>query len=357
MNEENEQIKKVDIDSLKMTPPFESLFPLDTETYKQTYSMVYVNIDLMGLDKTQPIIVWKGKNIVIDGHTRLRAALQKGIKEVWVIEKDFLNDDDAIQYAVHLQRDRRKLTDADIFQMVRVLDKRHPPGRPPKNASTDAVSNPSTESRITKTPYTINDPPRTAFNLAINKRIPQWDDTTKALLKLADYDDEYTNRSKKKTQPQKGAPEELEWVRFQPLAGGSSKLDFFGDLRKGLAEFKEWVYGRSSDITATLIGTSSTKVEKCRYIIDSKEENADDIRDKVLRGKLTINRACSILKNNGKRGNGTDHKLKFRKGIELRTKNKSIDLDSVKWIILGTYGKPPKINQPIPKDSIICPEE
>jgi hypothetical protein len=62
------------------------------------------------------------------------------------------------------------------------------------------------------------------------------------------------------------------------------------------------------------------------------------------------------LKNNGKRGNGKVHK-KFKNNVVLNMNNGSIDLDSVKWIILGTHGKPPKINQPIPKDSIIYPEE
>ena len=65
-----------------------------------------------------------------------------------------------------------------------------------------------------------------------------------------------------------------------------------------------------------------------------------------------------MLKNNGKRGN--DPKLRFQKGIVVHSKDQSIDsidLDSVKWVILGTHGKPPKINDPIPKDSIICPKE
>ncbi len=283
-----QELKKVKTQSLTMVDPFESLFSVDTEAYKQTYSKVYINMDLLGFDETQPIIVWKGRNIVIDGHTRLRAALEKGIEEVWVIEKEFLNDDDAIQYVVHLQRDRRKVTDADIFHLVKVLDKRHPQGRPSKTASVDAISNPSRASNLDnyhkelikladykdeypasplpKTPYPKNGPPETALNLAIHERIPNLDDNT-----------------------------EVGRVCFQNLVGGR-KLVFRGDLREGLSEFKEWAYGRSDDITATLIGTSRAKVDKCRHIIDPKNKNIDieyikDIQDKVLRGKLTINRA------------------------------------------------------------------
>jgi hypothetical protein len=179
-------------------------------------------------------------------------------------------------------------------------------------------------SRLPQNPYPKNGAPETALNLAINDRIPSLDDDTK-----------------------------VEGVDFDPPTGGSSKLDFQGDLREGLILFKEWAYGRSDDITATLIGTSRAKVDKCRNILHSKNVH---IMDKVRTGKLTINRACSILKNNGKRGNGKDNK-KFKNNVVLNMKNGSIDSASVKWIILGTHGKPPKINQPIPKDSIICPEE
>jgi hypothetical protein len=347
---ETQELRKVKTEDLKTAEPFKSLFSIDTETYKQTYSNVYVNMDLLGFDKTQPIIVWKGWNVVIDGHTRLKVAIQKELKEVWVIEKEFINEDDAIQYAIHLQRDRRKLTDADIFQLVCVLDKRHPPGRPRKTASIDAVSNlppldipiwtyyafgmagiPEVEIDGKKVseycpeiPYP-SDYPKTALNFAIHKRIPVKNQDSK--------------------------------VGGITVPGkGKGTLDFDGDLLEGLSKFSEWAYGRSDDITATLIGTSRAKVDKCRKIKDSKNEDIQDIQDKVIRGKLTINRACSILKNNGKRGNGKDHK-KFKNNVVLNMNNGSIHSASVKWIILGTHGKPPKINQRIPKDSIICPEE
>jgi hypothetical protein len=344
---ETQELRKFKTEDLKTVEPFKSLFSTDTETYKQTYSNVYVNMDLLGFDKTQPIVIWRGRNIVIDGHTRLAVAIQKELKEVWVIEKDFLNEDDAIQYAIHLQRDRRKLTDADIFQLVRVLDKRHPPGRPRKNASSDAVSKippldiplwsyyvfgmagmPSGEMEVDGTklsehcpeiPYP-DDSPKTALNLAVHRRIPlkNQDSTVSGIV----------------------------------IPGkGQGTLDFDGDLLEGLGKFSEWAYGRSDDITATLIGTSRAKVDKCRRIKDCKDE---DLKDKVVRGNLTINRASSILKNNGK-GNGKVHK-KFQNNIVLYMNNGFIDLDSVKWIILRTRQMPPEIKH-LPKGSTVCPEE
>lgn len=351
------QLKKIKTKSLKTEDPFKTLFSVDTETYKETYSKVYVNMDLLGFDKTQPIIVWKGRNIVIDGHTRLEVAKKKRIKEVWVIEKEFLNDDDAIQYAVHLQRDRRKLTDADIFQLVKVLGKRHPPGRPRKTVSTDTVSNPSNQllgnvfahyalemgglthsKKVPKgflqkyhrdIPYPDNFP-KTELLLSLHKRIPPGD---------------YFSTVKELTIPGKD--------------GG--KLSFSGDILEALRKFAEWAYGRSKNITATLIGTSPAKVGKCRRIIYFKKNkhnqdiDIEDIKDKIQGGKLTINRASSIIKNNGKPGNGKVHK-KFQNNISLQTKNGSVDLYGVKWIILGTHQIPPEIKQ-LPKGSIICAEE
>jgi hypothetical protein len=359
---ENEQLKPVetqslipvDPTSLKTDDTFKDLFSIDTETYKQTYSKVYLNMDLLGFDQTQPIIVWKDKKLVIDGHTRLKVALEKEIKKVWVIEKDFINEDDAIQYVIHLHRDRRKFTDADIFRLVCKLDDKHPPGRPRKTASPDAVFNSPNQLRGNALIYYVyemagithskkvpekflqeycpnipypNDFPKTDLNLALHKRIP---------------DGEHFSTVRELTIPGRN--------------GG--KLHFNGDIVEGLRQFSEWAYGRSDDITATLIGTSRAKVGKCRRIRYCKKKDLrEDLWDKVLRGKLTINRASSIVKNNGERGNGKKHKLTFQKGVEVHLRNQSIDSDSVKWVILGTHGKPPEINEPIPKNSIICPKE
>lgn len=351
---ENEQVKKVETKSLITDEPFKSLFSVDTETYKQTYSKIYVNMDLLGFDETQPIIIWKGRNVVIDGHTRLKVALEKDIKEVWVIEKEFLNEDDAIQYAVHLQRDRRNLTDADIFRLVFLLDKRHPPGRPRKTASTDAVFNSPNQLRGNALIYYVYEMAGITHSKKVPEKflqeycpdIPYPDDFPKTDLNLALH---------------KRIPSEKHFSTLRGLTipgKNGGKLGFNGDILEGLRQFSEWAYGRSDDITATLIGTSRAKVGKCRRIKDCKNKDLrEDLLDKVLRGKLTINRASSIVKNNGERGNGKNHKLTFQKGVVVHLKNQSIDSASVKWIILGTHGKPPKINQLIPKDSIICPEE
>jgi len=83
-------------------------------------------------DLSQPVILatWQGQEepVCIDGHTRLKAAINAGIDELPVWRHDFDNEDEAIEKAIKLQRNRRNLTDADIIAFVEALDSRRPRG-------------------------------------------------------------------------------------------------------------------------------------------------------------------------------------------------------------------------------------
>ncbi len=56
-----------------------------------------------------PIMVWKGHGIVLDGHTRLEFCLRHG-KQVKVREVDLPDEQAALEYARKFQRQRRNLT-------------------------------------------------------------------------------------------------------------------------------------------------------------------------------------------------------------------------------------------------------
>lgn len=71
-----------------------------------------------GYDISSPIVLWDKGNIVIDGHTRLQAAINVGLKEVDVCMGDFVDENDAMNYAKQNQRDRRNLPDALILELV-----------------------------------------------------------------------------------------------------------------------------------------------------------------------------------------------------------------------------------------------
>ena len=68
-----------------------------------------------GYDRSQPLVLWKGKGVVVDGHTRLQAAIEAGLPEIPVEEKEFAALEDAKLYAYRRQAERRNLTPAEIL--------------------------------------------------------------------------------------------------------------------------------------------------------------------------------------------------------------------------------------------------
>jgi ParB-like chromosome segregation protein Spo0J len=83
-------------------------------------------------DDSQPIILgtWTGQDepVCIDGHTRLKAATNVGIEEVSVYSYEFETKEDAFEYAVRLQSNRRNLTDGDLLHCIERLHQQRPRG-------------------------------------------------------------------------------------------------------------------------------------------------------------------------------------------------------------------------------------
>jgi len=77
-----------------------------------------------GFDESHPIQVTGEAAIVVDGHTRLRAAIALGIKDVPVVVMDFDDEDAALRYSIHNQRDRRNWSTEEILRCVAAVDKR-----------------------------------------------------------------------------------------------------------------------------------------------------------------------------------------------------------------------------------------
>lgn len=249
-----ENIKLMKTKELNLTEPFSRLFPIDWDIISE----IRENMKTHGYDWSHPVVVWKDKRIVIDGHTRVEAALRLGIKEIPVCEKDFTDEDEALNYAVHCQVNRRNLTDAEIFQLVEKFDQRRKVGRPSQEITANEVN---------KTGCTI--------------------------LEL------------------------LEWVRAPEIR-------------------------RTSKITAALLKTSPTKVEKVRTVLNKGDEK---IKAAVLAGEITINRAYGETLKKPK-----SCTLKFGRDGLKATLTLSKDLGEVKWIILG-FGDPP--NQESAKSIIL----
>ena len=102
---------------LMLIKPFKNLFEID-ETILQA---IKKNMKKNGYDQAFPITVWE--DVVVDGFTRLQAAMELGMKEVPVFKKAFTDEKEALEYAIHNQRDRRNLSDAELLHCIEAIDK------------------------------------------------------------------------------------------------------------------------------------------------------------------------------------------------------------------------------------------
>lgn len=122
-------IDKMNISELKIEEPYKSLFLI----HPDVLSDIKKDMKERGFDKNEPITIWVDRknddnNIVIDGHTRLKAAEELGIKVVWVEERNFKDDEAALRYAIKKQKHRRNLNEGDILHFVKTFDKLFPTG-------------------------------------------------------------------------------------------------------------------------------------------------------------------------------------------------------------------------------------
>ena len=111
----------INISELTVLDPFASIFPIGTETLES----IQQDMETNGFDEIFPIIAWEGKNIVVDGHTRFAAAKAVGLEKIPVLFKPFENEDDAVLYSFHVQRNRRNMSDEDILTCLALLDNIH----------------------------------------------------------------------------------------------------------------------------------------------------------------------------------------------------------------------------------------
>ena len=115
------------VKDIKTASPFRDLFPI----HERILDEIYWDIQKNGYDHSKPVILWESHDsIVIDGHTRLLAARKAGLCRIPVMLKAFLDEDEALQYAIRCQRNRRNLTANEILTCIAELDKRRKAGRP-----------------------------------------------------------------------------------------------------------------------------------------------------------------------------------------------------------------------------------
>jgi protein gp37 len=106
------------IADIEVRAPFKDLFPVDPVTL----AAINESIQERGFDGSKPLDLWG--QVLVDGHTRLRAAVACGLETVETFGHEFADEDAALEYAIKNQRDRRNMTAGDILRCVAALDQR-----------------------------------------------------------------------------------------------------------------------------------------------------------------------------------------------------------------------------------------
>jgi len=112
------------IKDIKCGPPFNELFPVD----RKVVEGLKESISRHGFSDAEPVIIWRGKDILVDGHLRYLAAKELGYINVPAFHMNFPNEEAALRYAIQRQTLRRNLTDAEIMRCIEALDRRKKQG-------------------------------------------------------------------------------------------------------------------------------------------------------------------------------------------------------------------------------------
>ncbi len=204
--------------SIKTAAPFKSIFPINAKLL----TTIIEDMKERGFDESQPLLLWKEEQVLIDGHTRLKAATEAGIQQVPIHEKSFKDETEVVEYVIHLQKDRRNLTDSELYQCILELDKRYKHGG---DIRTEEIK------------------------------------SSRALL----------NTGEKPQGPQ-----------------------------------------RSRDKTASVLGTSSTKVQKVRTIEDHGNE---ELKNDIAKGKVSINKAYKEIQQKRKQKSQSSEAVKPKTNV------------------------------------------
>ncbi|MDR2510628.1 MAG: ParB N-terminal domain-containing protein [Spirochaetaceae bacterium] len=113
----NYYAKMMRIEDVVVDPEISKVFVYQNKIFEE----ITRSIRDEGYDKSQPIVVWKERNVVLDGHTRLAAAKTAGLEEIPAVDLEFEDKEDAILYTFERQVIRRNLTSGEILTATQML--------------------------------------------------------------------------------------------------------------------------------------------------------------------------------------------------------------------------------------------
>ena len=129
---------RIPLKEIRLHDAFNNLFPKRTHVLEALKKDIQAN----GFDEAFPLILaygpWIDHDVLLDGHSRHQVCEELGLEEAPVVRRFFETEDEALEYMIHVQKDRRNLTDAEIVNCVATLDQRQTAGRHKKLASSEA---------------------------------------------------------------------------------------------------------------------------------------------------------------------------------------------------------------------------
>lgn len=179
------------LDQLTKAEPFSSLFTIKPEVFKA----IKVDMAVNGFDPSKPVNVWRkpdGTRVLIDGYTRVRAAEELGLLRVTAYEKTFVSEAEALAYAIHTQKDRRNLSDAELLRLIELVDRPQTgfntpvaaieatDGKPRKTAEVTADTIGTSRAKVERARTVLSDPEEAAAVRRGEKSIHQAAETAKA---------------------------------------------------------------------------------------------------------------------------------------------------------------------------------
>jgi ParB family chromosome partitioning protein len=110
------------LNQISIHPDFERLFRKDEELIEKMANVIKTN----KYDINFPITLWEcnDKLYLCDGHNRLEAAKRAGLSKIPSIVFKTEDKDWLIKYSIRANRDRRHLTDAQLYQLLEEVDER-----------------------------------------------------------------------------------------------------------------------------------------------------------------------------------------------------------------------------------------
>ena len=105
------------VEEIVINPEIAGIFKISDEVREA----IKQQMKKFGYDKSQPVVVQKGTNILLDGHTRYAAAKEAGLAEIPVVEMDFEDWQEAVLYTFSRQVLRRQMTGPEVMTVAGML--------------------------------------------------------------------------------------------------------------------------------------------------------------------------------------------------------------------------------------------